>query len=84
MNQLHRSAFSKHRPLNTPLSELRGTFLEVSARSAPPAYTLRRVADAFDQWAIRQPVSRLTRVYEHLIEGRMDPQWEELGLPPSV
>lgn len=81
---MNQPQLSPYRLSTAPLTELRGTFLEVSARYAPPAYTLRRVADAFDQWAVRQPVSRLTRVYEHLIEGRLDPQWDELGLPPLV
>lgn len=81
---MNQPPFYSYRLSNAPLTELRGTFLEVSSRYAPAAYSLRRVSDAFDQWAVRQPVSRLTRVYEHLIEGRLDPHWDELGLPPGA
>jgi hypothetical protein len=62
--------------------ELLGTFLQVSAQSAPASLSLRRVADAFGVWAARQPVRRLDAVYDHLIAGRLDPGWEELGLAP--
>ena len=63
-----------------PLSELLGTFLQVSARSAPASYSLRQVADLFCAWAQQQPVARLDRVYDHLVTGTQDPRWDELGL----
>lgn len=62
------------------LAELLGTFLQVSARSAPAAMPLRQVADCFSDWARRQPVTRLDCAYDHLVTGAMDPQWDELGL----
>lgn len=62
------------------LAELLGTFLQVSARSAPAAYSLRQVAAQFSKWAQQQPVARLDRAYNHLVTGTMDPQWDELGL----
>ena len=65
------------------LAELLGTFLQVSARHAPSAYSLRQVADRFCAWAERQPVARLDRAYDHLVTGTMDPKWDELGLGSS-
>lgn len=62
------------------LSELLGTFLQVSAPHAPASYSLRHVAERFSDWARRQPVARLDRVYDHLVSGRLDPKLEELGL----
>ena len=67
-------------PTDDALAELLGTFLQVSARSAPDVYSLRQVADGFRAWARRQPVARLDRVYDHLVTGTQDPQWEELEL----
>ena len=66
------------------LAELLGTFLQVSAQSAPMAYSLRQVADLFCAWAHQQPVARLDCAYEHLVRGKMDPKWDELGLPGSL
>lgn len=67
------------------LAELLGTFLQVSARSAPSSYSLREVADQFRAWAVEQPVVRLGHVYNHLLAGQLDPMWDELGLagPPA-
>jgi len=62
------------------LTEMLGTFLQVSAPSAPETITLREAAGRFHDWALRQPVVRLNRVYDHLTIGKMDPQWDELGL----
>ncbi|MBV9850560.1 MAG: hypothetical protein JO250_12885 [Armatimonadetes bacterium] len=62
------------------LAELLGTFLQVSARSAPVSYSLRQVADRFCAWAEQQPVARLDCAYDHLVTGTLDPQWEEIGL----
>jgi hypothetical protein len=66
------------------LSELLGTFLQVSARQAPPTYSLREVSERFRLWADHQPVTRLACVYEHLVAGRLDPVWEELRLTSRV
>lgn len=62
------------------LAELLGTFLQVSARSAPTSYSLRQVADLFRAWAQQQPVTRLDCAYDHLVTGTQDPKWDELGL----
>lgn len=62
------------------LKELLGTFLQVSARSTAETHSLRHVADRFSDWALRQPVVRLDRVYDHLVSGQLDPRLEELGL----
>lgn len=62
------------------LSELLGTFLQVSARHAPTSFSLRDVSERFCAWADHQPVTRLTCVYDRLIAGHLDPVWEELGL----
>ncbi len=70
-------------PRDPVLAEMLGTFLQISALSAPQAYSLRDVADRFQTWARRQPVARLERVYDHLVTGTMDPNWDELGLNSS-
>lgn len=67
-------------PRDTVLAEMLGTFLQISALSAPEACSLRDVADRFRAWARRQPVARLDRVYDHLLTGMMEPSWDELGL----
>jgi hypothetical protein len=60
------------------LDELLGTYLQVSARYAPPSYSLRSVASAFDRWAALQPVTRLAKVYDSLVDGELDPDLNEL------
>ena len=65
---------------DSTIAELLGTFLQVSARTAPATLPLRQVADRFAAWAYRQPVARLDRAYDHLVAGMMDPPWDELGL----
>ncbi len=65
-------------PHETTLEELLGTYLQVSARYAPPSYSLRSVASAFGEWAAQQPVCRLANVYDHLVQGRLDPNLDEL------
>jgi hypothetical protein len=67
-------------PIDDPFAELLGTFLQVSAPYAPASLPLRQAADRFRAWALKQPVARLDHVYDHLLEGRMDPQWDELGI----
>jgi hypothetical protein len=66
------------------LHELLGTYLQVSARFAPPTYSLRSVASAFDRWAARQPVSRLAKVYDSLVDGELDPDLNELEVNASA
>lgn len=67
-------------PTDKFLSELLGTFLQVSARQAPPTVSLREASERFRLWADHQPVARLACVYDHLVAGRLDPVWEELRL----
>jgi len=62
----------------TSLVEMLGTFLQVSAPSAPENITLRDAVARFHAWAQRQPVVRLNHVYDRLATGTLDPQWEEL------
>lgn len=69
-----------HAQTDELLAELLGTFLQVSARSAPATMPLRHVADRFSAWARQQPVARLDCAYDHLVTGTLDPQWDELGL----
>lgn len=65
------------------LSELLGTYLQVSARYAPPSYSLRSVANAFGKWASQQPINTLARVYDSLVDGELDPNLEELEMNSS-
>jgi hypothetical protein len=60
------------------LHELLGTYLQVSAQFAPPTYSLRSVASAFDRCASRQPVSRFANTKDNLADGELDPDLNEL------
>jgi len=66
-------------PRDTVLAEMLGTFLQISAPSAPANCSLRDAADRFQSWARRQPVTRLNRAYDRLVSGTMEPDWDELG-----
>ena len=44
------------------LSDLLGTYLQVSARNAPPSYSLRSVATAFDRSSAHAPTGRIETI----------------------